>query len=79
MRIHSDDESHLLRETLTRMAERLSANEFMRVSRSAIVRIDRIVQLKPRGHGKYLIGLRSGVTVRSGSSYAGNVARLLDD
>ena len=79
VRIHSDDGSHLLRETLTRMAERLSANEFVRVSRSAIVRIDRIVQLKPRGHGKYLIGLRSGVTVRSGSSYAGNVARLLGD
>ncbi len=79
VRIHAGDESHLLRETLTHMAERLSATGFLRVSRSAIVRIDQIQHLKPRGQGRYLIGLRSGATVRSGQSYADNVARLLDD
>ena len=79
VRIHTGDESHLLRETLTHMAERLSSADFIRVSRSAIVRIDQILHLKPRGHGRYLIGLPSGAMVRSGQSYADNVARLLDD
>lgn len=77
LRIHTGDESHLLRETLTHMTGRLSGADFVRVSRSAIVRIDRILHMKPRGHGKYLIGLQSGATVRSGQSYADNVARLL--
>ncbi len=78
VRIHSGEDTHLLRETLTRMVERLPAGEFVRVSRSAIVRIDQIDQLKPRGHGRYLIGMRSGASVGSGRSYADNVARLLD-
>ncbi|MFQ5528936.1 MAG: LytR/AlgR family response regulator transcription factor [Gemmatimonadota bacterium] len=77
VKIHTGEETHLLRETLTRMAERLPAAEFVRVSRSAIVRIDRITQLKPRGHGRYLIGLRSGASLNSGRTYADNVERLL--
>jgi len=78
VRIHSGEDTHLLRETLTRMAERLPTAEFVRVSRSAIIRIDQIEQLKPRGHGRYLIGLRSGASIGSGRSYADNVAGLLD-
>lgn len=46
-------------------ADQLRATEFARVSRSAIVRIDRIRVLKRRSHGEYMIVLRHGTRVKS--------------
>src|SRR5262249_23731053 len=42
IRLHAGTESHYLRETLAGLETRLPADEFMRISRSAIVNLDRI-------------------------------------
>jgi len=39
--------------TLHELAERLDATRFVRVHRSAVVNIERIVQLEARSHGEF--------------------------
>lgn len=79
VRLHVANESHLMRETMTRMAERLPTGEFLRVSRSAIVRVDHIKALKRRDHGEYTIVLRDGTKVKSSRSYADELNELLGE
>lgn len=77
VRIHAGQDSHLMRETMARMVERLPPEEFVRVSRSAIVRIDRIKELRPLLHGDSMIVLRDGTKVRSSRSYSDRLAEVL--
>ena len=67
-----------MRETMSGLADRLPAAEFVRVSRSAIVRIDRIRELKRRSHAEYTIVLRDGTRVKSSRGYADRLEELLD-
>ncbi|MFW6084871.1 MAG: LytR/AlgR family response regulator transcription factor [Gemmatimonadota bacterium] len=77
VRLHLDEGSHLMRETMERMTERLPPDEFLRVSRSAIVRIARIRELKRLSHGEYTIVLRDGTEVKSSRSYSDDIEGLL--
>ena len=62
VRIHTDDDVHVTRETMDRMEARLGSDRFLRVHRTAIVRIDRIMELDGRGSGVAVI-LRDGTRV----------------
>lgn len=77
-RLHAGDESHLMRETMTGLEEGLPDTEFVRVSRSAIVRVDRIRELKRLSHGEYTIVLRDGTRVKSSRGYADRLEELLE-
>ncbi|MGD8495731.1 MAG: LytTR family DNA-binding domain-containing protein [Gemmatimonadales bacterium] len=77
-RLHAGDETHLMRETMTGLADRLPEGEFVRVSRSAIVRIDRIRKLVRQAHGEYEIVLGDGRRVRSSRGYADRLEELLE-
>lgn len=77
-RLHAGEETHLMRETMTGLADQLPATEFARVSRSAIVRLDQIRELKRRPHGEYTIVLRDGTRVKSSRGYADRLEELLD-
>ena len=59
---------YLLRETMARMETRLGG-AFMRVHRSAIVRLDAIEQVQVAGNGGFWIELKSGARLRAGRSY----------
>jgi len=50
----------LLRETMCSLEEQLSPEQFVRVSRSAIVNIDRIKELQPMMKGEYIVILNNG-------------------
>jgi two-component system LytT family response regulator len=58
--LHSGQESHLLRETMTRLESKLPVEHFLRISRSTIINIDRIRELHPLFHGEYVVVLRNG-------------------
>ena len=51
---------HLLRQTLDSIEERLPQEKFVRISRSAIVNIERIKELQPLFHGEYSVTLLNG-------------------
>ena len=75
--LHVGNESHLHRETLTALAERLPAKKFMRISRSMIVNVDRIKELQPLFHGEYAVILRNGTTLTLSRSYRDVLDQLI--
>lgn len=58
--LHVGDKTHLHRETMRSLEEQLSPEQFVRVSRSAIVNIERIKELQPMMKGEYIVTLHNG-------------------
>jgi two-component system LytT family response regulator len=58
--LHVGDKIHVHRETMRALEERLAPTQFLRVSRSAIVNIERIKELQPMVKGEYVVILHSG-------------------
>jgi two-component system LytT family response regulator len=76
--LHLADTTRLmLRDTLGSLEERLGAQEFTRVNRSAIVRVDQVKELQPTFHGDYTVVLRDGTRVPLSRSYRGHLARFM--
>lgn len=61
-RVHIGAESHLLRETMSTIEQRLDPNVFIRVHRTAIVNIDRVREVFSVARGEYVLLLRDGTT-----------------
>ena len=68
--LHTARSTHLLRETMTSLTQRLGQEAFMRVHRSRIVRVDQIRELIPLENGEYRIRLQDGTDHRSSRTYA---------
>jgi two-component system, LytTR family, response regulator len=60
VRLNVNGKSHLLRETMTGIEEKLDPDRFVRIHRSAIVNIERIKELVPGAHGDFEVVLQSG-------------------
>jgi len=58
--LHTGEGSHLIRMTMTELAERLEPRGFVRIHRSFIVRLDRIESIRPWARGDHLVVLRGG-------------------
>jgi two-component system, LytTR family, response regulator len=58
--LHVGGREYLLRDTLTSIERQLDPDRFTRVHRSAIVQLDRIVELHPATHGDADLVLRNG-------------------
>ena len=52
--------SHILRETLNVLESQLNPEKFFRISRSAIVNLDRVKELQPMFKGEHVIVLHNG-------------------
>ena len=62
-KLHVGGKTHLLRETMRQLEMKLDPREFVRVHRSAIVRIDRVQTLRPYFKGSHVLTLRDGTRV----------------
>ena len=58
--IHSGGKSYLVYRTLTDLETRLEPTDFLRVHRSAIVRVDQIAELQPADSGRFSLTLTDG-------------------
>lgn len=76
-RLHLGNESHLLRETITRLEPQLDPSQFRRIHRSTIVRLDQIRELRPCFHGEYQVILRDGTEVTMSRNYREKLPELL--
>lgn len=63
------ERSFVLRETISGFHARLDPQRFLRIHRSAIVRIDAIREIEPLASGRYRINLHGGQRLVSGRSY----------
>jgi len=77
VRIHTDTESFLLRDTLASLETRLDAGNFARVHRSSIVNLDRVQRVEPWFSGDLVAILEGGRTVRVSRSYADGLRQRL--
>ena len=58
--LHASGRTHVLRETLSRLEQRLNPDEFVWIHRSAVVRLDRVARLEAASRGDYDVTLRDG-------------------
>jgi two-component system LytT family response regulator len=75
--LHVGTVSHLLRETMNSLEQRLPASQFLRISRSTMVQLDRIRELQPLFHGEYAVILRDGTRLTLSRSYRDKLDRLM--
>ena len=61
--------TYVIRESLKQILERLPAEHFLRVHKSAIVNVREVVELEHLQNAEYMIKLRSGVTVKVSRTY----------
>jgi len=74
--VHAGKQVHVQREALARIERHLDPDQFVRISRSAIVNIDRIREIQPWFNGEYLVLLDDGAQVPTSRHYRANLRRL---
>lgn len=77
VRLHVAGRGHLLRETMSGIEGKLDPERFLRVHRSAIVRIDAIAALEPLPSGEYAVVLRDGTRLGSSRGYRERLEELI--
>jgi two-component system LytT family response regulator len=75
--LHVADQQLLYRTALHELAERLDAQRFVRVHRSAIVNIESILQLEPVSHGEFDVVLKNGARTRVSRNYRAQLENRL--
>ncbi|MGH8017380.1 MAG: LytR/AlgR family response regulator transcription factor [Opitutaceae bacterium] len=61
--VHAGKEKHTIRITLGALEARLSPKQFQRLSRSAVVNLDRIKEIQPLFHGEHVAILKDGTRI----------------
>ena len=77
VRLHAGETSHLLRETMSKMEERLDPAQFLRIHRSLIVRRSLVTAVRQKGYGAVKVALGDGLELPVGRSYVQGVRELL--
>jgi len=75
--LHVGQQVYLLRETLYQLSLRLDPRKFLRVHRSAIVRIDRVAELEALANRDCLLRLRDGTPLRASRTYVDKLQAAL--
>ena len=76
-RIHVGEKVYTMRETMRNLERRLDPARFLRVSRSAIVNVDRVREIQPWFNGDYVLVMQDGSNVTTTRGYRDAVTRLL--
>ncbi|HTB98706.1 MAG TPA: LytTR family DNA-binding domain-containing protein [Terracidiphilus sp.] len=76
VRISTGSESHLLRETMSRLETRLDPDAFLRVHRSSIVNLRYVKEVKSESDGESTVVLTSGEKVSMSRGYRNRIQRL---
>lgn len=77
--VHSGEKTWLLRRTMREMEEGLDPRLFCRISRSAIVNLDRIKDLEPAARGEHVVHLLTDRELKLTRGYRQKLEALLGD
>ena len=75
--LHVGSKSHLWRGTMKQAEDELDPDRFVRIHRSAIVAVDRILTVRAHESGGHVIEIKGGVQLRSSRQYTDRVRALL--
>jgi two-component system LytT family response regulator len=73
VRVHTGGKSHLIRDTMAAMEQRLDSATFVRIHRSTIVNTSRIRELRPYSSREFAVILRDGTRLRLSRRYRARV------
>jgi two-component system, LytTR family, response regulator len=76
-RVHMGKITHLVRTTLADLERSLDPDRFVRISRSAMVNVDRIQEIQPWFQREHVLLLRDGSQITSSRRFRANLRRLL--
>lgn len=74
--LHVGPKTHLIRETMNSMANRMPQDIFVRISRTCIINLSRVKELQPLFHGEYSVLLTTGDKLTLSRSYRDQLPRL---
>lgn len=77
VRIRTATETHLLRETMARLQEKLDPEVFLRIHRSSIVNLQFVKEVRTEPDGEYSVVLLSGEKLGMSRSYRARITELL--
>jgi two-component system, LytTR family, response regulator len=75
--IHIGSSTHLVRATISALADQLPPNTFARISRSCIVNIEHIQEIRRKTHGDFLVLLQTGLQLDGSRNFRRNLPGLL--
>ena len=70
VRIHCGKKSYLIEKTLSAMERMLEPKGFARIHRSSLVNLDRVLELRPEGSGRYRMRLKDGTELTLSRSHS---------
>jgi len=77
LRLHVGSKSYLLRQTMSTAETRLAPKKFLRISRSALVNLERVKEWQPLFHGDSVLTLEDGTRLTVSRVYRDNFDRLV--
>ena len=77
VRLHARGREYLVRETLASLETQLDPARFVRVHRSAIVRIDCVAEIRSESHGDAEVALRDGTRIAVSRTFRSQVQGAL--
>jgi two-component system LytT family response regulator len=75
--LHVGPKTHLIREPLNSLEVRLDRRQFVRIHRSTIVQVERIVRIEPSTNRDAVLMLRNGNTLRVSRTYRSRLEEVL--
>lgn len=75
--VHTNGRSLLVDDSLASLAARLPPDQFSRIHRSAIVKLDKVREIRPGEHGDASLILTSGTQLRLSRRFRADLARYL--
>jgi two-component system, LytTR family, response regulator len=77
VRICAETETHLLRDTISHLEERLDPEAFLRVHRSSIVNLQYVKEVRSEPNGDFTVVMVNGQRVPMSRSYRSRVSELM--
>jgi two-component system LytT family response regulator len=69
VKLHVGNDSHLIRETMNAVEQKLSPETFVRIHRCHIVNIEQVRELQPWFNGEYVVFLKNGTRLTLSRGY----------
>jgi len=78
VRLHCNGKSHIVRKKIGDIQTKLDQQRFLRISRSAIININRVKEMEPMNHGDYLVTLQDSTRLNLSRNYRTCLSVMFD-
>jgi two-component system LytT family response regulator len=79
VQLHVGADTHLVRDTMSGMEDKLDGDQFVRIHRKALVNVSRIKELQPLFHGEYAVILSNKTRLTLSRGYKDRLKGLLGE